>query len=210
LGLTYQSPKFNPRYALVAWPAVALSLSITLAGLLKPQAAARTTIYLSRGLFAIVLLFLMCVAAYSLGNWFTDPRFSKDDFKALAQFVRERKASDETVLLSSGHLFPVWAYYYDWADWSPLPWMLRLDVNRITDLTIAADIAEAVDGHDGVWLVRWQDEIIDPNGVVPFWLDLIGQRPDDAGDFWGVGLEHWRLDPGKLDLLQEDQLCQPD
>ncbi|HEX9922494.1 MAG TPA: hypothetical protein VGD99_07515, partial [Anaerolineae bacterium] len=82
----------------------------------------------------------------------------------------------------------------------------RLDVSQVTNLTIADRIATAVEGKEGVWLVTWQAEVIDPNGVVPFWLDRIGERPADAGDFWGVGLEHWRLNPRKIDLLHEDAL----
>ena len=160
-------------------------------------------------MFFISLAFILTTTTFSLANWFFDPRFSKDDFKALAQFVHEREAADETVLLSSGHLFPVWAYYYGWDNWTPLPWMLRLDVNQITNLEIATDLADAIKGKRGVWLVTWQDEVIDPNDVVPFWLDLIGQRPNDAGDFWGVGLEHWRLDSDKFALLKENPIHRP-
>jgi len=230
LLLSYQSPKFNPRYTLLSWPAFALILAAALASLLHPKQvtvtpslevspappasgqslpAGRVTLYALRTFFTLSLVFIFATSAFSLYNWFADPRFSKDDFQALAQFVRERSTGDETVLLSSGHLFPVWAYYYGWENWTPLPWMQRLDVNRVTDLSIAADIAEAIAGKEGVWLVTWQNEVIDPNGVVPFWLDRIGDRPGDAGDFWGVGLEHWRLNPTKAELLRHDPIEWP-
>ncbi len=207
LALSYQSPKFNPRYALLSWPAFALIVAATLESLRRAAMTPRRGLrWTSRGLLAVMLLLIAGIAAFSLGNWFTDPRFSKDDFKALAQFVRERKADDETVLLSSGHMFPVWAYYYGWDGWSALPYMLRLDVNRVTTPDIAGELAEALDGYGGAWLVSWQDEVIDPTGVVPFWLDRIGERPVDAGDFWGVGLEHWRLKPTRAKLLQESPI----
>lgn len=212
LTLSYQSPKFNPRYTLLAWPAFALLTAALLAPKHLPTAtpyAPRATSPVPRFLSTLTLLFILATFTYSLFNWFTDPRFSKDDFQALAQFVRERQAPNETVLLSSGHLFPVWAYYSGWEGWTPLPWMLRLNVNRVTQLGIAAEIADAVKGKDGVWLVTWQDEVIDPNGVVPFWLDLIGERPDDAGDFWGVGLEHWRINPEKVALLHQSPIQRP-
>ena len=57
--------------------------------------------------------------------------------------------------------------------------------------------------------MTWQAEVIDPNGVVPFWLDRIGHRPADAGDFWGVGLEHWRLDPARVERLRQDPIQWP-
>lgn len=208
LALSAQSPKFNPRYAMLAWPALALLLAGLLANMPAPTSP-RLRRAASLGLTALLGLFIAATFAYSLTNWFTDPRFSKANFKALAQFVRERAAPDETVLLSSGHMFPVWAYYYGWDNWTPLPWMQRLDVSRVTTLSIAAEIAPAVQGQRGVWLVTWQDEVIDPNGVVPFWLDRIGRRPGDAGDFWGVSLEHWTLDPAHLPRLEADPIQHP-
>jgi hypothetical protein len=210
LILSYQSPKFNPRYTLLAWPAFALLVAATLARFQVERSTFNTQYFtLHALLFTFFYAFIMATSVFSLYNWFTDPRFAKDDFKALAQFVRERRASDETVLLSSGHMYPVWAYYYGWQGWTPLPRLERLDVNRVTDLSISADIAKALQGKGGVWLVSWQDEVIDPNGVVPFWLDRIGERPVDAGDFQGVRLEHWRLDPDKIDLLHESPIERP-
>ncbi|MEW5960150.1 MAG: glycosyltransferase family 39 protein, partial [Chloroflexota bacterium] len=210
LALSYRSPKFNPRYTLLAWPAFNLLLAAALTRLCPPRSAPRSPLSPLRSpLFTLALLFVLATSAFSLTNWFTDIRFSKDDFKALAQFVRERIAAGETVLLSSGHLFPVWAYYYGWDNWTPLPRLPRLDVNRVTDLSISTAIAQAVADKEGVWLVTWQDEVIDPNGVVPFWLDRIGWRPHDAGDFYGVGLEHWRFYPPRLERLHQDPIDRP-
>ncbi len=208
LTLSYRSPKFNPRYAMLAWPAFCLLLTAALTGLAAP-ARRRRLRQVKPALFVLALVYLLGTGFYSLAGWYTDPRFSKDDFRALARFVQERMAPDETVLLSSGHMFPVWAYYFGWENWTPLPRMEKLDVTRVTTLDIAADIAQATAGKQGVWLVSWQDEVIDPNGVVPFWLDLIGQRPNDAGDFWGVRLEHWRLDPDKTGRLHQNPIHRP-
>ncbi|MDM8529445.1 glycosyltransferase family 39 protein, partial [Anaerolineales bacterium HSG24] len=201
LWLTTQSPKFNPRYTLIAWPPFVILLAHSLSRLRTLDQDGQTlkvlkTFRVSKFgliLFGVATLFVLSSSLYSLNNWFTDRRFAKDDFRALAQFVRERAAADETVLLSSGHMFPIWAYYYGWQGWTPLPSMERLDVNRITTLDIAEEMYPALRDFGGAWLVSWQDEVIDPNQVVPFWLDQIGERPHDAGDFWGVRLEHWRL-----------------
>lgn len=209
LALSYQSPKFNPRYLLLAWPAFALLLAAALAQLHTPHHTPSTkhsSLPASRLLLILALSFVLAASAFSLYNWFSDRRFAKDDFKALAQFVRERIGPAETVLLSSGHMFPVWQYYYGSQGWTPLPRLQRLDVNRVTNLSIAADMSQALTGQKGAWLVSWQDEVIDPNGVIPFWLDLIGQRPHDAGDFQGVRLEHWRLDGDKLALLEQSPI----
>lgn len=210
LLLSYQSPKFNPRYTLLAWPAFALLVAATLAQFDLARFTLnnlRSTLYAL--FFTLFYALILATSVFSLYNWFADLRFAKDDFQALAQFVRERSAPDETVLLSSGHMYPVWAYYYGWQGWTPLPRLERLDINRVTPLSISTEMAEALQDKSGVWLVSWQDEVIDPNGVVPFWLDRVGKRPHDAGDFQGVRLEHWRLDPDKIALLHESPIERP-
>lgn len=210
LALSYQTPKFNARYTMLAWPAFALILADGLARL----AAWRSNLHPSLAAFQLVLfgffgLFILLASGYSLYNWFADPRFGKDDFKALARFVQERIGPAETVLLRSGHMAPVWAYYYGWQGWTPLPDLPRLDVNRVIGLDIVHKLAPALQDRTGVWLVSWQEEVIDPNGVVPFWLDLAGRRPGDAGDFQGVRLEHWQLEPRRLNRLQSGPIDRP-
>ncbi|MFQ5576179.1 MAG: glycosyltransferase family 39 protein, partial [Anaerolineae bacterium] len=194
LLLSYRTPKFNPRYTMLAWPAFALiQLSIINYQLSISRYALRITRY-------AVILFIASSWAFSLGNWFFDPRFSKDDFKHAAQFIRERFTPGDTVLLSSGHFFPVWQYYYGPDGWTPLPKMETLDARRVTGFDITSPLAGALRGHSGAWLVTWQDEVIDPNGVVPLLLDAAAERQEDefhAGDFWGVGLHYWRL-PDRL------------
>lgn len=211
LALSYQSPKFNARYTMLAWPAFALILADGLARLAavpRPNSQPALATF-QQALFGFLGLFILVSSGFSLYNWFTDPRFAKDDFKALARFVQERAGPAETVLLRSGHMAPVWAYYYGWQGWTPLPDMPRLDVSRVIGLDVAAGLAPALQDRAGVWLVSWQEEVIDPNGVVPFWLDRVGERPGDAGDFQGVRLEHWRLEPRQLSRLQASPIEQP-
>src|SRR4029077_15749106 len=86
LLLSYQSPKFNPRYTLLAWPAFALLAAATLS---KFNVQRSTFNILRFTLYTFFYAFIVATSVFSLYNWFTDPRFSKDDFKALAQFVKE-------------------------------------------------------------------------------------------------------------------------
>lgn len=195
IGMSYQTPKFNPRYTLIAWPAFALLISAGLETLIRRRAV-------NKLLLAALAGFVIFSATFSLRNWF-DPRppfdqFAKADFKHVAQFIRERSSPGDTVLLSSGHFFPVWEYYAGPENWTPLPRMETLDVNRVTGFEIIPALQTALAGKSGAWLVTWQDEVIDPNGVVPLLLDTSAQRLEDdfhRGDFIGVGLHYWRLPP---------------
>ena len=190
LLLSYQTPKFNPRYTMLSWPAFALLLAGGLGILWQQKGRA------ARLGSMLMLLFIGYSWAFSLRNWYTDEAFRRDDFKALAQFVRERSFHNEPVLLSSGHFFPVWQYYFGLDNWTALPELETLDVERVTDFSITPSLAEALAGQPGVWLVTWQDEVIDPNQVIPLLLDTVGQRTEDPlliGDFIGVGLRYWHL-----------------
>jgi hypothetical protein len=206
LLLSYRTPKFNPRYTMLAWPAFALILAGGLGQLwpwstTPPKFVADGKIkekvspfkYLA---FGMPLLFVLFSWGFSLHNWYFVPEFSRDDFKHVARFIQERSFLDEPVLLSSGHLFPVWRYYTDDNNWTPLPTMETLNVNQVTNFDIVPTLKMALDGAPGVWLVRWQDEVIDPNGVVPLLLDMVGRRTDDPllqGQFWGIELQYWHL-----------------
>ncbi len=186
--LSYRAPKFNPRYTMLAWAPFAL--------LLVSGFKFKVTHRVLRFAQYAAMIFIAFSVFFSLNNWFFVPQFSKDDFKHVAQFIRERYTPGDTVLLSSGHFFPVWEYYFGTENWTPLPQMETLDVNRVTDFSIIPTLKNAVRGHSGAWLVTWQDEVVDPNGVVPLLLDWVAIRTEDdfhAGDFWGVGLHYWKI-----------------
>ncbi len=209
LLLSYQTPKFNPRYVMISWPAFALILSAGLTagfGFLKPETRnPKPQIRTPQLFFILALLFIIFSWGFSLRNWFFAPEFSKDDFKHVAQFIRERYTPGDTVLLSSGHFFPVWQYYFGADNWTPLPKMETLDVDRVTDFSITPQLKQALRGKSGAWLVQWQNEVVDPNGVIPLLLDTSARRVEDEfhyGNFWGVELAYWQL-PANMEFPAE-------
>jgi hypothetical protein len=207
LLLALRTPKFNPRYAMLSSPAFILLIAGGLSALLSvgsrnqplkaTQHATRNTQYAARIAFALALIYLLSTSAYSLSNWFAPQAanlFNKADFRAAAQVVRERIGPDETVLLSSGHMFPAWAYYYGWDGWHRLPDSEILDVNAVYDLSAGDELGRLLRGQRGVWLVRWQNEVTDPFDVLPLYLGTVGTR-DYRNQFWHVELAHYTLPP---------------
>jgi hypothetical protein len=165
--------------------------------------APRFTLHASRFISAAALIYILATSAYSLRNWFAPYRanqFNKADFHITAQIVRERIGPDETVLLSSGHMFPAWAYYYGWEGWHRLPDIEILDVNAFLDLSVGDELDRLLRGRRGVWLVRWQNEVMDPFDVLPLYLGTVGIQ-DDYGQFWHMELFHYSLPPdARFDL----------
>jgi hypothetical protein len=205
LLLASRTPKFNPRYLMLASPACLLLLAGGIAALpgrlaaghgppaVKPQhwlSAARV------GLALLWAIFLGGASWASLHNWFTDPAFTKAQWREAAAYIRQARAADEAVVLVSGHAYPAWNYYAPDLSASRLPALDILDVNAVLDFGAGPLLAQALAGKSGAWLVSWQDEVVDPVGIAPYFLDRSGQEQPLTRSFWHVGVRHWRLASG--------------
>jgi hypothetical protein len=138
---------------------------------------------------------LFILAAFTYANWnlYTDPAFTKASSRDAVRYVEAHKRADEPVLICSGHMYPVFTYYYRAADWTPLPSTRILDVNRILTFDVADDLNRAVAGRPGVWLVLWQDEVADPVGFLFKLLDDAGQQVPTDAVLWQVRVRHYEL-----------------
>jgi len=199
LLLAYRTPKFNPRYAMLASPAFVLLMAGGLSALITGPLPAVSTMVsrISRLVSAGAIIYIVTTSAYSLSNWFVpyrDNQFNKADFRITAQIVRQRVGPEEAVVLSSGHMFPAWAYYYGWQGWHRVPDIEVLDVNAAIDLTAGEGLGRLLQGRPGVWLVRWQNQVTDPFDVLPLYLGTVGEE-DDYGQFWHMELMHYNLPP---------------
>jgi hypothetical protein len=196
LTLAWFAPKFNPRYGLVALPGLLLLWS---AGLAWPvagraaqfmdQAAPRQRSWRSVPAVLAVLA-LVAGALWSNANWFYARAYSKDDWRGLAEFLRPRIASYENVVLVSGHAWPVWHYYAPDIPVVRLPAIDVLDVDAVltfgnTAQPLRSAFTETT-GITGTWLIAWQDEVVDPSGIVPVQLELGGREKGQTARFWGL------------------------
>ncbi|MCJ7666815.1 MAG: glycosyltransferase family 39 protein [Anaerolineae bacterium] len=188
--ISYQRPKFHPRYLMLASPAFFLILAGGLAGLLERGKSWRWLPF-SLGLASVS--FLIVTSAYSDFNTYFDVRFTKDDFRSAARYIQTHIQDNEVVILTSGHLFPVFTYYYDRDDWYPIPDEPTLSAERVLNYSVADDLNRIVAGKGGVWLLLWQDEVVDPNGFLTMMLEEEGELLPFEGGFWGLKLYHYAL-----------------
>ena len=206
LALVSRTPKFNARYLMMVSPAYLLivaggigALWIADCGLRIGRRdmhhASRITYHVSRLLAVILVLFLTFASIQSLRNWFSDPAFTKAQWRELVAAVRAQIAPGEAVVLLSGHAWPAWDYYAPDIPRVRLPDIDILDVNAALGFEAGAALNTALAGKSGVWLVRWQDEAVDPVGFTPYFLDRAGREEPVAEQFWQLGLRHWRLRP---------------
>ncbi len=191
--MAYRVPKFHPRYLLVSYPAWLL---LQVGGLLALWHWPRRFTFLGKGVVAASLFFLLGTNSYALHNWFTDPAFSKPDFRGAVTYLQVNRAPDEPVLLLSGHMRPAVAYYAPGLPVIPLPDAGLLNVNKIIRPDVVQVLNEKVAGHAGVWLLLWQDDIVDPNGIVSHLLARQGREMPVSASFWHLRLRHFRLPRG--------------
>ena len=192
-------PKFNPRYVMLALPGLLLLWAAGLSGVAPARAghrpapgrAARWRALLP-GLSLLLMLpgFLLADA-----NWFRDPAFRKDQWREVAHDLRTNLQPEELVVLVSGHAWPVWTYYAPDLPVVRLPAIDVLDVDAVLDFSdTAAPLQRALEPlseRPGVWLIGWQDEVIDPMGIVPVQLEIAGREKGMDSRYWGLDLRRF-------------------
>lgn len=199
LGLAYLRPKFEPRYLIFVWPALAL-LGVGLLG--------------ARSGWALRALGLILGAATALAvgipglaadyNLYTDPRYGKDVWREVGHILNEWVGEDEVVVLDSGHAFPVFAYYYPRSNWVPIPPSPPPSplVDRPVGPEVGPVLAQALAGRRGVWVVRWQDRVADPTDIVRTLLDRVGYRTPVPPLFGAIRVEHYLLQGDLAELTR--------
>jgi mannosyltransferase len=194
LALSYNTPKFNARYVMISVPALLLLLAGGLTALWEWRDSPLGNV--ARGaLAALSLLFLLGVSVYANYNAFADSTFARADFRSVARYVRRNIGPDETVILISGHMFPVFDYYAPGIDRHRLPDSPTLDTTQTLDYGISADLLDWLAEKKGVWVVLWQDEVVDPAGYLTTMLGEVGEEQPVDRSFSQVDLRHYRLPP---------------
>jgi hypothetical protein len=130
---------------------------------------------------------------YAIHNAYTDAAFARADFRGVARYINEHIGSDETIILTSGHMFPVFDYYAPGAERHLLPDSPTLDTTNTLDYSIAADLNAWLSDEAGVWVVLWQDEVVDPTGYLTSMLAEVGDEQPVDRRFPQIVLRHYRL-----------------
>jgi 4-amino-4-deoxy-L-arabinose transferase-like glycosyltransferase len=207
LAFSYNSPKFNARYVMISQPAFLLLVAGGLAVLWTRRTSVLRDV-LRLVLAASCLIFLLGVSVYANSLAYTDPAFARADFRGVARYLREHVGPDETIILTSGHMFPAFDYYAPDIERHLLPDSPTLDVTQTLDYSIATDLNEWLAGKDGVWLVLWQDEVVDPTGYLTTMLDEVGDEQPVERTFPQIKVRHYRL-PENAFLSEEPSIAHP-
>ena len=171
--LSRQRPMYNAKFLLVATPGYALLLG---RALILPWRARLGQVLASIWLIAALLL-ISTVSAWSLRNYYHDPRYARDDYRGIARYIEAVGTSADTILISAPGQYETFVYYYrgQLPIW-PLPKQRPLD----TALT-EGDLRDLVQGREHVYAILWATDESDPERFIEGWLD---QQAYKATDTW--------------------------
>jgi 4-amino-4-deoxy-L-arabinose transferase-like glycosyltransferase len=181
LAIAFNRPKFNTRYLIFSAPAFWLALVVVVIWLWRKNK-------IVGGVVFTILLLSQLQATYNL---YTDPTFAKADWRDVAAYIQDHRQPNERILLVSGHAYPMTDYYLPDVEIVPLPPERTLDTRAVLGVDTAQPLVSTMAGSEGVWLINWQDEVVDPEGVVPAWVTMAGGQAEAVPLFKEVRLSHW-------------------
>ncbi len=153
-ALTYTRPKFTPRYVLITLP---FWLLVAARGVLpKPDKVSKPAFFWLAG--------MLLLQSLALGNYYHNPRYFRDDFRKVVRYINAHSQDGDAVVVVGGHAFPVVQYYLreDLALY-PMPQVLLPEVGgNLSDAYVADVLNRIASRHSRVWLVLWQEKLVDP------------------------------------------------
>lgn len=166
-------PHFQPRYMLLCTPPFYLLLA---AGLALPFLWRKRLARLASIPAGMALLVLVATAAQSLANNYFDPAYFRDDYRGVAQTIREGAQPDDIVVLDAPWQIYNFPYYYQGPlKIEGLPYEDPLDP-AITRPKLDKILSE----NAGIWLVLYGNASMDPTSFVEQYLDEHAYKVDDG------------------------------
>jgi len=185
-------PKWGSRHASSFAPLPALALAISWG--LTARIHNRSARVLTRAGMGLCSLVFVAISVPANINLLANPTYATEDWRGVAHYITEQRATDDVVIVETGSVFPAWAYYAGFGNLLPLPDDELLNVNNILDYTNSTpELNLRLQKAQRVWLVTWLDHITDPTGIIPALLDDIGTELPTP-QFHGLGLRLFALE----------------
>jgi len=192
-ALSLQRPMYNPKFLLLCTPPFYLFLArgaVLLAGVercfwqaARPSNAAadRPVARIwpwARMVFSLAAIaFVVSSSLYSLQAYYLNPRYARDDYRGIAQYIHAVEREDDAVLINAPGQIETFTYYYQGTSpLYPLPRQRPLD-----EAETEADLKQMIQGRGRVFAVLWATDESDPGRFVESWLD---QHAYKAMDSW--------------------------
>lgn len=183
--LQTQVAKYHPRYLMTATPAYYLLAAGAVVALLRAGIAGRVVA-------AGAVLVLGAGWAGVLQADLLGGRPPKDDWRAVGAHLTAHRAPDEPVLALAGYARLALLPYLPPDGVVPVPDTVIPLIDRQVDGAELARVDAAVAGAKRLWLVEWQQEVMDPSQQLERALNAAGKLETDV-QFTGVRVRSFAL-----------------
>lgn len=201
-------PAYRPKFFLVAAPAFALLVA---RGALAPRSLlGRAKLGRAAGTLwaAASVLLVGSLAWTSLGDYYTNPRYARDDYRGIAAYISALGGDRDAVLINAPSQVETFTYYYKGKlPLYPLPQQRPLDRARTE-----ADLKALVEGKERVFAVYWATNESDPERFIEGWMDSHTFKAQD--NWYGnvrlvvYGVPHTEQGrPEPLDVILGDRIA---
>ena len=193
-----RKPRVSPRHSMLVSPPFLLLISTAIVALWSRGSIRRRELsaLLAHCLAVGAACFVLATTSYADYSLFFAPGLRKPDFRGAVRCVCQECKTNEAIVLISGHMFPIFDYYCPGRERYPIPDDPVLRVDDMVSLNVMEKLQQITAGKAGVWLVLWQDNVVDPQHIVPDLLLRQGTEVLVPRSFYGIGLRHIQLSPG--------------
>ncbi len=184
-------PKWGARHAVLFAPLPFLALAVGWGSLPRRAGVRRTASIAALTLATALTASFTAQADYNL---LANPAFAQANWRSVAAYVQAHRQPGDVVIVETGSVFPIWAYYAGYDGLLPLPNDELLDVNHILHYgNTTPELNIALPTAPNVWLVSWIEHVTDPTGIVAALLGTLGPETP-VPVFHGVGVRHFALE----------------
>ncbi len=169
--LSLSRPLYRPKLLLLATPGYLLLLARGVSGVWMEKTRIRNVVT------GILLLFVALASGFSLHGYFFDPRYARDDYRGLAQYVAATGKEGDAILLNAPGQIDIFSYYYKGSlSIYPLPGERPLNERKTERI-----LEEITAKHPRLFALLWATQESDPARFIEGWLD---RRAFKALDVW--------------------------
>ena len=150
----------------------------------RPRAPARAAVstaatptWLQPAWYALTAALVGISAATTLQAYYFDPRYARDDYRSLAQYIEAAEHPGDHIVLAAPGQQEVFAYYYRGAlSIHPLPRQRPVDADDLR-----AQIAQITAAPGRIYAILWALEQADPQGILE---SELARRAYKASEVW--------------------------
>lgn len=187
-ALSLRRPMYDPKFLLLSTPPFYLFLAEgTLflsrrSGRIRRGSDSKDSVlrwwpWVRVGFPVVAVAFLAGSSVCSLQAYYSDPRYARDDYRGIAQYIEAIQQGNDVVLINAPGQIETFTYYYEGGlPLYPLPRQRPLDKAKTE-----AELREMIQGRGRVFAVLWATDESDPERFLEGWLD---QHAYKATDSW--------------------------